>query len=113
VQLKCHSFPLCAPLGTVPCAAEACRAQGGLQGAPMEAEDEDVCRICREPATDESPLRCPCACAGSIKHVHQECLLEWLKVWPLSLSLSRAGPLTPKTLHLSPSELSPSRAGDG
>ncbi|XP_022745937.1 probable E3 ubiquitin ligase SUD1 isoform X2 [Durio zibethinus] len=48
-------------------------------GAEMEEEDEeDVCRICRNPGDAENPLRYPCACSGSIKFVHQDCLLQWL-----------------------------------
>lgn len=44
-----------------------------------EEEDEgDVCRICRNPGDAENPLRYPCACSGSIKFVHQDCLLQWL-----------------------------------
>ncbi|OAY70678.1 putative E3 ubiquitin ligase SUD1 [Ananas comosus] len=44
-----------------------------------EDEDEgDVCRICRNPGEADNPLRYPCACSGSIKYVHQECLLQWL-----------------------------------
>ncbi|XP_024029004.1 probable E3 ubiquitin ligase SUD1 isoform X3 [Morus notabilis] len=43
-----------------------------------EEEEEDVCRICRNPADAEHPLRYPCACSGSIKYVHQDCLLQWL-----------------------------------
>ncbi|XP_020267008.1 probable E3 ubiquitin ligase SUD1 [Asparagus officinalis] len=42
-------------------------------------EDEgDVCRICRNPGDSDNPLRYPCACSGSIKFVHQDCLLQWL-----------------------------------
>ncbi|KAA8536214.1 hypothetical protein F0562_028692 [Nyssa sinensis] len=41
-------------------------------------EEEDVCRICRNPGDPENPLRYPCACSGSIKFVHQDCLLQWL-----------------------------------
>lgn len=41
-------------------------------------DDEDMCRICRTPGEDDSPLFYPCACSGSIKYVHQECLLQWL-----------------------------------
>ncbi|OIT04677.1 putative e3 ubiquitin ligase sud1 [Nicotiana attenuata] len=41
-------------------------------------EDEDVCRICRNPGDTDNPLRYPCACSGSIKYVHQDCLLQWL-----------------------------------
>lgn len=41
-------------------------------------DEEDVCRICRNPGDAENPLRYPCACSGSIKFVHQDCLLQWL-----------------------------------
>ncbi|KAI3769909.1 hypothetical protein L6452_01023 [Arctium lappa] len=41
-------------------------------------EEEDVCRICRNPGDADNPLRYPCACSGSIKFVHQDCLLQWL-----------------------------------
>ncbi|KZV45984.1 hypothetical protein F511_10674 [Dorcoceras hygrometricum] len=41
-------------------------------------EEEDVCRICRNPGDIDNPLQYPCACSGSIKFVHQECLLQWL-----------------------------------
>ncbi|OVA15870.1 zinc finger protein [Macleaya cordata] len=43
-----------------------------------DEEEEDVCRICRNPGDSENPLRYPCACSGSIKFVHQDCLLQWL-----------------------------------
>ena len=38
----------------------------------------DSCRICRGEASDEQPLFYPCKCSGSIRFVHQECLMEWL-----------------------------------
>ncbi|KAI7735841.1 hypothetical protein M8C21_009756, partial [Ambrosia artemisiifolia] len=41
-------------------------------------EEEDVCRICRNTGDADNPLRYPCACSGSIKFVHQHCLLQWL-----------------------------------
>ena len=42
----------------------------------MMAEDSDnECRICRDPTR---PLIAPCACSGTIKYCHLECLLEWL-----------------------------------
>ncbi|XP_042011168.1 probable E3 ubiquitin ligase SUD1 [Salvia splendens] len=41
-------------------------------------EEGDVCRICRNPGDADNPLRYPCACSGSIKFVHQDCLLQWL-----------------------------------
>ncbi|ORX55663.1 hypothetical protein DM01DRAFT_1024316 [Hesseltinella vesiculosa] len=40
--------------------------------------DPDVCRVCRSGATIEKPLYHPCKCSGSIRFIHQECLLEWL-----------------------------------
>nr|GMC81029.1 probable E3 ubiquitin ligase SUD1 isoform X1 [Ipomoea batatas] len=43
-----------------------------------DEEEEDVCRICRNPGDADNPLRYPCACSGSIKYVHQDCLLQWL-----------------------------------
>ena len=49
---------------------------------PSDGEDEEepVCRVCHGPAEDEEPLFHPCKCSGSIKWVHQACLLEWLRV---------------------------------
>ena len=45
----------------------------------MHDKDEpDTCRICRGEGTDEEALFFPCKCSGSIKYVHQECLMEWL-----------------------------------
>lgn len=41
-------------------------------------EDPDTCRICRGEGTDEEQLFYPCKCSGSIKFVHQACLVEWL-----------------------------------
>ncbi|PWZ05336.1 putative E3 ubiquitin ligase SUD1 [Zea mays] len=43
-----------------------------------EEEEGDVCRICRNRGDEDHPLRYPCACSGSIKFVHQDCLLQWL-----------------------------------
>jgi hypothetical protein len=37
----------------------------------------DICRVCR--MSGDGTLYFPCKCAGSIKYVHQECLLQWLK----------------------------------
>ncbi|KAJ5770600.1 uncharacterized protein N7511_002651 [Penicillium nucicola] len=41
-------------------------------------DDLDTCRICHGEATNEEPLFYPCKCSGSIKFVHQICLVEWL-----------------------------------
>nr|XP_043620023.1 probable E3 ubiquitin ligase SUD1 [Erigeron canadensis] len=43
-------------------------------------EDGDICRICRNPGDADNPLRYPCACRGSIKFVHEDCLLQWLNL---------------------------------
>ncbi|TGO57247.1 hypothetical protein BOTNAR_0205g00130 [Botryotinia narcissicola] len=43
-----------------------------------ENGDPDTCRICRAEATETEPLFYPCKCSGSIKFVHQDCLMEWL-----------------------------------
>ncbi|ESZ92240.1 hypothetical protein SBOR_7366 [Sclerotinia borealis F-4128] len=43
-----------------------------------ENGDPDTCRICRAEATEKEPLFYPCKCSGSIKFVHQDCLMEWL-----------------------------------
>ncbi|KAI8627295.1 hypothetical protein F5Y19DRAFT_174685 [Xylariaceae sp. FL1651] len=40
--------------------------------------DPDTCRICRGEGTPDEPLFYPCKCSGSIKYVHQDCLMEWL-----------------------------------
>jgi E3 ubiquitin-protein ligase MARCH6 len=44
----------------------------------LDKEEADTCRICRGEATADEPLFYPCKCSGSIKYVHQECLMEWL-----------------------------------
>ncbi|KAH7425122.1 hypothetical protein KP509_11G040700 [Ceratopteris richardii] len=51
---------------------------GKRDGDEGEDEQEDVCRICRTAGENGSPLYYPCACNGSIKYVHQDCLLQWL-----------------------------------
>ena len=41
-------------------------------------EDVDTCRICRGEGSKDEELFYPCKCSGSIKFVHQKCLMEWL-----------------------------------
>uniref|UniRef100_A0A3B5KLR8 E3 ubiquitin-protein ligase MARCHF6 n=1 Tax=Takifugu rubripes TaxID=31033 RepID=A0A3B5KLR8_TAKRU len=43
------------------------------------AEEADICRVCRSEGTPDKPLYHPCVCTGSIKYIHQECLVQWLK----------------------------------
>ncbi|KAJ9134373.1 E3 ubiquitin-protein ligase march6 [Coniochaeta hoffmannii] len=45
---------------------------------PNTSSDVDTCRICRGEGTPAEPLFYPCKCSGSIKYVHQDCLMEWL-----------------------------------
>ncbi|GCB66512.1 hypothetical protein scyTo_0015006, partial [Scyliorhinus torazame] len=42
-------------------------------------EGSDICRVCRSEGTPDKPLYHPCVCTGSIKFIHQECLVQWLK----------------------------------
>ncbi|GMM55540.1 E3 ubiquitin-protein ligase [Maudiozyma humilis] len=37
-----------------------------------------TCRICRGESTPDNPLLHPCMCKGSIKYLHEPCLLEWI-----------------------------------
>lgn len=43
------------------------------------SDTENSCRICRGEGTKSQPLLHPCKCRGSIRYIHQDCLLEWLK----------------------------------
>lgn len=47
------------------------------------------CRICRGENTSDSPLFHPCKCRGSIKYIHESCLLEW--VASKNVDLARPG----------------------
>ena len=37
-----------------------------------------VCRICYG-SSEEEELKTPCKCLGSVKHIHQSCLMNWLR----------------------------------
>ncbi|KAB0793899.1 hypothetical protein PPYR_13519 [Photinus pyralis] len=39
----------------------------------------DICRVCRSEGMPERPLFHPCICTGSIKYIHQECLMQWMR----------------------------------
>ncbi|XP_039285179.1 E3 ubiquitin-protein ligase MARCHF6 [Nilaparvata lugens] len=39
----------------------------------------DICRVCRSEGCSERPLFHPCICTGSIKWIHQECLVQWMR----------------------------------
>lgn len=52
---------------------------------PVTSANEDaMCRVCHCEATDEEPLYCPCLCKGSIKYIHESCLLQWMKAKSIS-----------------------------
>ena len=38
-----------------------------------------TCWICYDTATDDNPLFTPCDCRGSMSHVHEGCLMQWLE----------------------------------
>ena len=46
---------------------------------PFPGGGGDICRVCRCEGTPERPLFHPCICTGSIKFIHQDCLLQWLR----------------------------------
>ncbi|KAL2161790.1 hypothetical protein VTH06DRAFT_7574 [Thermothelomyces fergusii] len=52
----------------------------GFRANPQTSQtsDPDTCRICRGEGSEDEPLFFPCKCSGSIKYVHQDCLMEWL-----------------------------------
>ncbi|KAI8987552.1 hypothetical protein BDF20DRAFT_998168 [Mycotypha africana] len=41
-------------------------------------DDQEICRVCRCESTPDHPLFHPCKCSGSIRFVHEDCLIEWL-----------------------------------
>src|ERR1700744_4285244 len=43
-----------------------------------DSTESDTCRIWRGEGSKDEPLFYPCKCSGSIKFVHQDCLMEWL-----------------------------------
>ncbi|XP_077982341.1 E3 ubiquitin-protein ligase MARCHF6-like [Glandiceps talaboti] len=44
-----------------------------------DSQEGDICRVCRSEGASDRPLFHPCICTGSIKFIHQDCLLQWLK----------------------------------
>lgn len=45
----------------------------------MDDNVQDICRVCRSEGSSDKPLYHPCICTGSIKYIHQDCLVQWLK----------------------------------
>ncbi|XP_037556386.1 E3 ubiquitin-protein ligase MARCHF6-like [Dermacentor silvarum] len=44
-----------------------------------DSQLQDICRVCRSEGAPDKPLFHPCICTGSIKYIHQDCLVQWLK----------------------------------
>lgn len=44
-----------------------------------EVSNADICRVCRSEGVADRPLFHPCICTGSIKWIHQECLVQWMR----------------------------------
>ena len=53
-----------------------------IDGVKVVEENEEVslCRVCHCEGYEKNHLYFPCKCDGSIKYVHDACLLQWLKV---------------------------------
>ncbi|XP_037929743.1 E3 ubiquitin-protein ligase MARCHF6-like [Teleopsis dalmanni] len=45
----------------------------------MDETQGDICRVCRCEAQSDRPLFYPCICTGSIKYIHQDCLMQWMR----------------------------------
>lgn len=39
----------------------------------------DICRVCRSEGQSDRQLFHPCICTGSIKWIHQDCLMQWMR----------------------------------
>ncbi|XP_014293717.1 E3 ubiquitin-protein ligase MARCHF6 isoform X2 [Halyomorpha halys] len=44
-----------------------------------DTQSGDICRVCRSEGSSDRPLFHPCICTGSIKWIHQECLVQWMR----------------------------------
>lgn len=71
-------------------------AYGYQEGARVEEGGEAECRVCGEvansgeqgPSTNSNPLLAPCACRGSVAHIHRSCLRRWVATASQQPSLS-------------------------
>jgi len=41
--------------------------------------EKDICRVCRLEGIPGQSLFHPCLCTGSIKYIHQICLVQWMR----------------------------------
>ncbi|CAK7199614.1 hypothetical protein SEUCBS139899_002297 [Sporothrix eucalyptigena] len=72
------SPPLSSDTDAAPQAGSSAAASRPPTPPPAVNVEPDTCRICRGDGTPQEPLFYPCKCSGSIKYVHQDCLMEWL-----------------------------------
>ena len=51
------------------------------KNSEINKKNKKICRICYMEESDKkiNPLIKPCKCSGSMKYIHYECLLHWLK----------------------------------
>lgn len=49
------------------------------QQQTMDDLQGDICRVCRCEGAPDRQLFHPCICTGSIKWIHQECLMQWMR----------------------------------
>lgn len=49
----------------------------GSSSSQTSQTSGDFCRICHE-SDSISPLLTPCTCSGSLRYVHEMCLIQWL-----------------------------------
>lgn len=45
----------------------------------QDLSSADTCRVCCSEGGPDKPLFHPCICTGSIKWIHQECLVQWMR----------------------------------
>ncbi|GAA5809564.1 hypothetical protein MFLAVUS_002974 [Mucor flavus] len=50
-------------------------------------DEADICRVCHSESTPEQPLFHPCKCSGSIRYIHQFCLIQWLNHSQMTIKL--------------------------
>ena len=55
------------------------RSSSSQSTTSLMSNQGDICRICHCEADEESPLITPCLCLGSLQHVHQGCIQQWIK----------------------------------
>lgn len=44
-----------------------------------QSQGDNICRVCRCEGQFDRPLFHPCICTGSIKWIHQDCLMQWMR----------------------------------